>query len=127
MRANFPADAPAEAVDQLIASFEAVMTYPETVPHLGGLRLGSQGDIWLGWPERSGLDLPANPELIGEWRIVVPAADGTAPRVFKVVLPVNSTVLSLGENAAGEEGFFILFRDELDRQGMGFLRYDLGP
>jgi len=126
MRANFPPEAPEEAVEELLGSYEAAMTYPETLPPLGGLRLGSLGDIWLGWPERSGLELPASPELIREWRIVAPAAGGTEPRVFKFALPANSTLLSLGENASGEEGFLLLIRDELERQGIGFLRYDLG-
>jgi hypothetical protein len=102
------------------------MSYPETLPPLGGLRLGSQGDIWLGWPERSGLELPASPEVIREWRVVAPATDGTAPRVFRFVLPSNSILLGLGNTAAGDEGFLLLIRDELERQGLGFLRYDLG-
>jgi hypothetical protein len=134
MRAVAPQEAPAAVLDQMIASLNDVLPYPETLPHLGDLRLGEDGTIWLGWPERSGLETQTEPELVREWRVMVPAAGDDRPRLFRVLLPAGTTLLGParvpvedGGHDLGREGegaFFLLLRDEMGRQGIGVLRYD---
>ena len=134
MRAIAPQEAPAAVLDQMIASINDAMPYPETLPHLGDLRLGGDGTIWLGWPERSGLEMPTEPELVREWRVIAPGVGEQEPRVYRVVLPEGTTLL--GPTGApgdaggpewsvpvGEWAFFLLLRDDMGRQGIGVLRY----
>jgi hypothetical protein len=133
MREIAPDDIPPEALENLIANFQDI-PLPERLPHLGDLRLGEDGAIWLGWPERSGLEVPTEPELVREWRMVPPEGwDGEA-QVFRVTLPEGATllgpVIEAGEaRAPGWSGavrrgsFFVLLRDPMGRQGIGVLRY----
>jgi hypothetical protein len=134
MRAVAPQGVPAAALDPMIASLNDAMPYPETLPHLGDLRLGLDGTIWLGWPERSGLEMPTDPELVREWRVIAPGVRGQEPRVYRVVLPEGTTLLGPkgapgdpaspeGSGPVGEGAFFLLLRDPMGRQGLGVLRY----
>lgn len=140
MRRNAPPQASAEVLDPMIARLEEMMPLPDVLPHLGDLRLGDDGAIWLGWPERSGLELPTAPELVREWRVVVPGEGERKPRVFKVVLPEGMTLLgpaastptdvasdaTVETNGVREGAFHVLLRDETGRQGIGTLRHRAG-
>lgn len=109
-----------------MAMFSERIPWPETLPHLGALRIGADGALWPGWPERLGVEFPERPELVREWR-VIHAGDGTAPpRVHRVLLPAGATLLAPDDPGRGGGHFFILLRDGMDRQGVGILRVEGG-
>jgi len=140
MRASAPSGS-AEQLEPMITAFRERIPFPERLPHLGALRLGTDGALWLGWPERSGLETPTEPELVRQWRVIVPGeGPGEGPgqaRVYGVSLPPGSTLLSPATESdaarapgwAGDIGpgaFFVLLRDEMGRQGIGLLRHGVG-
>lgn len=134
MRASAPSEMPSQALEGMIATLRERLPLPERLPYLGDLRLGGDGAIWLGWPERSGLETPTEPELVREWRVVPPAAWAGQPQVLRVTLPDGATLLGPAteagverapgwSGAVGRGAFFLLLRDEMGRQGIGVLRY----
>jgi hypothetical protein len=133
MRQIAPSEMPPEVLEELIRSWGELMPFPETLPHLGDLRLGEDGTLWLAFPERSGFEMPEEPELVREWRLVPPDAWTGEPRVLRATLPEGVTLLgpapaaepawAPGWTGRVEEGaFFVLLRDDLGRQGIGILR-----
>jgi hypothetical protein len=124
MRQMAGGDAEAGGLDAMIRSLTERIPFPETLPHLGDLRVGQDGAVWLGWPERSGLELPTEPERVGEWRVVFPANDGAPARVYRVGLPTGTTLLGpIADPSAPAEGaFLLLLRDDLGRQGLAVMR-----
>jgi hypothetical protein len=124
MRQMAGGDADAGGLDAMIRSLTERIPLPETLPHLGDLRLGQDGAIWLGWPERSGLELPTEPERIGEWRVVIPANDGAPARVYRVGLPTGTTLLGpIADLSTPADGaFLLLLRGDLGRQGLAVMR-----
>lgn len=134
MRASAPSDLPSEALEGVIAAMQERIPLPERLPHLGDLRLGEDGTIWLGWPERSGLETPLAPELVREWRVVPPRAWAGQPDVLRATLPAGAALLGptagapvtrtpAREGSVDQGAFFLLLRDEMGRQGIGVLRY----
>ena len=137
IRQSAPADTPPEFLDQMIAGLQDGIPYPDRLPALGSLRLGSDGAIWLGGPIRSGLETDIEPELIPDWRVVITDPETDEVRVHRVTLPAGATLLgpvhhrgpaqAPGWSDSIEPGaFFVLFRDEMDRQGIGILRHAEG-
>ncbi|TVP55158.1 MAG: hypothetical protein EA351_11455 [Gemmatimonadales bacterium] len=133
IRQSAPTDTPPEFLDQMIAGLQEGIPYPDRLPALGALRLGSDGAIWLGGPIRSGLETDIEPELIPDWRVVIADPDTDEARVYRTALPAGTTLLgpvhhqgpaqAPGWSGSIEPGaFFVLFRDEMDRQGIGILR-----
>jgi len=133
IRASAPSQSP-DVMEPMIARLQESIPFPERLPYLGALRLGEDGALWLGWPERSGLETPTEPELVTEWRVIIPGEGSEQPRVFRGSLPSGVTLLApaaesveartpdwSGQIARG--AFFVLLRDETGRQGIGLLRH----
>lgn len=137
IRSLAPPDAPAAGIDEMIRELQDVLPYPESLPHLGDLRLGSDGSIWLGSPERPGFTDGTQLEPLAEWRVVITDPEADEAAVYRVTLPERSTLLGpvrysgsgRSPNWSGsiEPGdLFVHFRDETDRPGLGLLRHDGG-
>ncbi|TVP43504.1 MAG: hypothetical protein EA350_13535 [Gemmatimonadales bacterium] len=136
MRASAPSESP-DVFEPMIATLREGIPFPERLPHLGALRLGEDGALWLGWPERSGLETPTEPELVAEWRIILPDEGTEKSQVFRGSLPPGVTLLAPAveselARAPGWTGhidrgaFFVLLRDDVGRQGIGLLRHGAG-
>lgn len=115
-----PGDMSDEDRDAWLGGLMDSFVWPDALPPLGALHLTPSGDLWLGSPLRTGLDMPQRPERVAEWRVVSVDPDGE-PTVRQVTLP-DGVVTVLGPaGPAHPQAVLVLLRDPSERQGMGLL------